>query len=589
MSYSTGIVQPPDVDLHIDGNVFPESPVHSTLSRLELSAGPAIGTAEVSYPYKYAKDATPNIGKRCYVERENTVIFAGTILDSWFRVGAEEDVVQLILVDDKHRMTSMTVGQYGVGSVDDGAGGFPDVGYEVIFNKDGRPNKDPSTRTFNTGSTAEFWTLEDIIRFLFQWYIPTTAAQLGGVSFSGTAWAREPSNLNLVGQTGLQAVDQVVQLSGETWGLKPGKNYSEFLRIRPNVGDLKRARLFDPKAGSSVRNATDEHAGSVEAGVSARNVRDHFQVISGFVVKETTYDMEGDDPLLARHTSFLSHEWAARFGVDVSKYEAHALGKDLSTGSRPKPWAANLATRLAADGSAYLTAAEIAAAPRLEGARRLEPIVWISSDGTTDNRRRVLGGYDIDLEEGTISFEGTVEVASQSGTASAPVKEDLEITDWSAVHVWLTVATILEVPQCVESGNDSEFLEEPFYEVVHKPDLVPERRENCLLPDLAGSGDQVVTISADTEELYVDVESRLQDVLDALEEASPEVETPIRAVFDFLPAFQLGDRLQVSGRDVGATGREVVTEIGYNVHEDYRTHVAATNVARAVDPDAFVR
>ena len=596
MSHNLGVFKPPEADLFLAGIVLKSggrAVVH--VQEINKYAGAAIGNAVISYPAAFAVDADPELGKEARLKIGGKTVFRGVVGQGPFDIGPDSDEIVLVLFDDKWLIASKTIGQIGVGTQGDPAGttGFKDVGFEVIFNRDGRPNKDPASIEFNTGSTAVYWTCKTIMQFLFG-YVDATVATLDDDLLSGDGYARIPTHVNLIGQQVHQAIDTVAQLAGESWGLVPGSAKSEFIPVRPGSGTQRTVRLFKPKAGARSTSSNKYHAVRCSVPKSIRSSRDLYQAVSAPIVKEHTYssvagEEEGDpeDPLLLRAASFADKSYAARFYVDVTKYADYNLGSSLSAGSTPKPWLAHLVTRISADGSAYVTAAQIAADDTLRGAQRIQkPFVWLATDGDKGNARLVDAGHRIDLDHGTIDFKATLDLMADTGDDP----EDVAITDWSTVGIWLTVATVLEIPESVETASGSQYLPVSFCQVISKSDLAPERRQLADLPDLAGNNNAITTEADPDEEEYIDITTRLQDAINSAIAASPAVETPVTVELPFVPLFEIGDLLAVSGRAVGASGDEAISSISYKFTEGVPSMavVNATNVPAAIDPDNYL-
>ena len=588
-----GVYTAPQAQLIATGLIFPGAPSTVRIEKIAKYAGAAVGSAVVNFPLVFAQDAEPEMGTEARLTIDYKTVFRGVIGQGPFRVGGDVDEVQLVLFDDKWSMQANIVGQYGIGTQGDpvGSTGFKDVGFEVVFNRDGKPNKDPSSLEFNTGSTAVLWSLADIMRFIWIYYVDSDVATLSA-SQLGTAYSlRYPSDLNLVGQNALQATDTIAQLSGESWGLKAAVSASTFVAVAPGSGTQRTVWMFAPKTGAQATDAGEYHASDVSVETSIVNAIDRYQAISAHALKETTISNTGDTPLLVIDADFTDKEFAARFSVDVTAYTDNSLGGNLSAGSKPKPWKKHLLTRLNADGDAYLTAAAIAATPALAyNAQIAKPLVWVSPTSTDiDDARLCVGGMQVDVEHGTIAFKATVDLMADTGDDP----EEVSVSDWSAAGIWMTVVTELATPVTVESSADETYLPETRYAVIRKDDLVPELRRNTMLADHAGNNNAITTLAVaateeDPDETYIDVTDRLTEAAEAALEATPAIETPITVSFPFLPLFEIGDRVRVTGRPLSLSGNEVVTSIQYDISESYETQVKATNVLAGVDPDQFL-
>ena len=549
---------------------------------IEQMAGGSVGAAVIAYPARYARDADPQMGGGCTLKLGNKVVFHGVVIDGPFDVDNADDIVELMLVDDKHLMQAHTVGEPGIGTIAGGDGGFTDVGFEIVFNKDGGPNKKSGSRDFSLGSSAVYWSLKQALLFVFENYI--TGVTIDDSKLS-SAYDVTPSHVDVTGQTALQAVDTLVQLSGESWGLVPRSSSSAFTPVKPGSGTVRSIFLPEPNAGAQATDATQYTPSSVRVAKSIVDCKDNYQAISAPIVKEHTYRNAGSNPLLTLLAGFEDKEYSARFAVDVSKYSEHSLGNDRSTGAQPKPWLPQLLTRIKSDGTAYLTAAELAATPALRAAPRAgKPFVWLATDGVEANAKLVTGGIRIDPQHATIDFKSQVELANDNGESA----KKTSVTDWSAVGIWLTVATLLEVPEWSETAAENQYLTVSMNQQIRKPDLVPEKREDVWLPDLSGNNNAVSKVAEGSEESYVDISGELDVAIDAAIAATSTTEISLDLEFEFIPTFNIGDHITLRGRDAGESGDEVVTKVAYNVARAYETRVHATNLVGSVDPDNFI-
>lgn len=587
---NTGTFRPLQATLDLDTPPYDGFTGMATIQKVEQYAGSAMGVAVVNYASSRVADATRVIGSKAIIKVGSTIIFRGNVAHSPFQVDDSTDEVQLVLVDDKWLMAANRIGQYKIGNEGTPAGveGFSEVGFEVIFNKDGMPNKDPDPDKlmFNCGPDAIFWTLGDVMLFIFSYYIDTTVARIAYDDVDTDAYKRQPSNLNLIGQTALQAVDAVAQLAGESWGLIPTSEYSRFRTIRAGSGTVRTAPLFRPMAKAQVTAAGENYPSDVHVALTVENSRDMYQVFSANVVKETVYTSVGDNALLHLNSSFLDKEYAARFEVDVTQYAANHLGRNLKESAPlPKPWLSELLTRLNEAGTDYISAGDIVSDPGLLKNKRVKIPIWIATDGTAAHAKLCVGKYRIDVKHGYIDFEAAPEIMADQGTNRQP----LQVTDWTAVGIWMTVATVLEMPEIKESTGTG-YLPCKMYDMIVRPDLVPERRQKSWLPDLTdSSAHKIVEKAASAEEKYVDVGSIMTEIAASALAQTPSLETPIDLTLPFFPIWQVGDRIQITGRSTGASGNEVIIGITYSVHENFQTKVQASNVMKAVDPEKFVR
>lgn len=592
MSLSEGTYRPPRATLQASITFAEVLQAPARILTVEKFAGTAVGRARIAFPSLYASDATVGLGERASVYLDGTLIFRGVVSIVPLEIDYGRDMLEVILSDDKWQLMRFTVGQFGIGTievVDDryDESGFTDVGHEVTFNKNGRPNKMPGDLDFSTANDAEWWTLKDCMRFIFRHYVDEDDARVSAGDLDGD-YSRIPTHLACNGMPAIQAIDTIAALAGESWGLKPLSGYSEFRRVRPGEGTARYARFFVPKAGAKVTSADRWTGRRLSCESSIGNCRDRHQAVSAPVVKETTYSnfsiVPEVDPLLVRLEDFTDKKYAARFTVDVTKYDQHGLGASYRSGARAKPWMTKLLTRLSSDGSAYLTAAQLASNPALLQNPRVDVSVWVSADQDIANAQLCSGGYTIDCDHAHIDFEAELDVVQAGGGTAA-----LTIDDWDEAGVWLTVATVLEFPEYAQSEDEDSYLPSEFFNLIAKSDLVPERRAAVKLPDLESANVHAIATVAATEEQYVSVTTQLEAEVEAAVRWSPEIETPLTVYLPFMPTAEIGDQLTISGRNVKATGDEVITEITYNCDREFATELRATNVMSGVDASQIAR
>jgi len=116
---------------------------------------------------------------------------------------------------------------------------------------------------------------------------------------------------------------------------------------------------------------------------------------------------------------------------------------------------------------------------------------------------------------------------------------------------------------------------------------VPERRRNSWLPDLAGNNNAITKLSAASEEKYIDVGATLQAIVAAAVANSPTLERSIKADFEMLPVWHIGEKVVITGRVVGASGHEVVTEYHYNL-DDMKVSITAQDVMAGIDHEDVI-
>jgi hypothetical protein len=563
-----------------------------TIEKLEQFAGDAIGSAIIRYPATNANNTVRRMGDSARIAIGGQTVFRGCVGHAPFEVSVDQDEVQLVLFDDKWRMGARKIGQQGIGTTgpEEARTGFTDVGYDTVFNRDGKPDKKVGDTDddldFSLASTAVYWTLRDVLKWVFKFYVRGDTAILPPAQVAHAAWDRKPSNLNLYGMSPVAAAQTLAQLAGESWALLPQAGYSTYRSVRPGSGTIRPLRLFAPTSRGNMAGVTEATVSDINAALSIQACRDKFLASSSEVVLERVYS-RSNGMLLAPITSPVPG-YAKRYRVDVTKYADNGLGPNRLAGSRPKVWRKQLVTRLALGETDmhYATAAEVAATPSLEAAESAEIPVWISVDGTVGGMKLLAGGYRIDVENSTLDIHEKLEVFADGDRTK---KTELNGINWTVAGIWMTVATVLDGAEIAASADAALYLAEPVVEAVKRSDLVPERRYHSVLPKLTGDDPHAYdSFAVGAEEKYVDITARLNDALAAMADSSPEVESPITATLPLFPVWQLGDRVEIQGRPHGASGREVITRIAYSVYEDFTTQIEATNVMVAVEAEKFV-
>jgi hypothetical protein len=588
-AFSDGVYKPPKAILNWVSNAeapYTYFPAVVAIEQLHARAGATPATCVVSFPSEYAKDATITAGAKCFIQLETgAVLFRGAISEAPFEIDVSKDTLRLTLLCDKWGMAAKVLGQGGVGTQPPtppesvGGDGFQHVGFDIIFNKDGIPNKDASNLDFSLFNTAVYWTLKDILSFIFQYYISSELCVFNSALITGAWWTATPQHLSLIGQSATQAIDTICQLAGESWTIIHNSTTSAFRCVKPSGdGTTRIFALFKPLGGSSVTGADAYCPDRVSVGRSTAHLRDTFQAMGGPIVKEITHSNKGDNPLLVLMSAFKDKKFKTRFSVNPQMYSIHGLGADRAIGSKLKPWKAQLVSRKTTDGSDYLTAAQISADPNLLKAETgMDPLLWFSATGDAADAKLVTGGYRIDTRNCFLDFEKEIMVR---GSTADGKDRSVRPTDWATHGIWLTIATEVETRSYAETAEP--FLSSPRWAVVHKPELVQQTRWAVWVPDLSATNPNAVSILApDAQETYVDIEDEILSAAAQGVLSNPELERRIEMDLPFLADVSIGDGISVVGRETGLTGREVVVALSYKIFEAFCMTVSGTNCPAA--------
>lgn len=574
------IFRPPQVVIKLQGRSHKKAVAQGELLSYDKLPGEAIGTAIVQYTPETADDFDPEMGKLADIYVGGDKVFAGYVVDAPATVGSEQDVSQLVIADVKGLLRGRFVGAEEVSEREDGAG-FDQVGFEIVFNREGFGDKDPDALKWSGGSTAVAWTCANILQWLFTHYVPAAIGTLAAAP-TGAGWLREPAYLTLSGMTVLAAIDTVAQLAGEGWDLHPVATATEYARIAAGVGTEKTVRLFQPGRGADASDAGVWHATGVEIRPSVQGAFDRFEAQSGAGVIETMFGTSAAyNASLVKQAATTDVKYVARYAIDVTKYALRKAGLALAAGSRPKPLMPWLVTRVTAAG-AVSDPPYAAAAERFKG-----PIVWIVPDATVEGTKplQVEDGYKLDLDWSTIEFEPKIKVV---GSADGE-KDELTIADWSKAGVYLTAAVRIETRQVSFEEADVAL---PIEQValVSRPDLAPEWRWKSAIPADEVAGFLLLSNEADPE-LCVETRDKLLAAAESAAANAPAYQRNGELRFATVPAIFPGDRVLIRGRTLPTgTASLSVTDVRMSCVDGVpdEVRVAISNAPVACDPKNYL-
>lgn len=534
------------------------TPIVVKLERYSVQPGAQPATLAFTLP-KTAVNGLSCCGNAIYVFRTDKTgsvqseIFAGTIVedDGMFARGSQD--FACLALDMRHELNSKIIGQYGIGLVTT-YGGWPGIGFDVIFNRDGKPNRSASPSVlpvstglyaFDTTDAAQYWTFANILTFLFYWFVDADVMRLDQSLLLGP-YAENAPEIDLRNVPAGRAIDAVTRVMGGTWfpyydalyaGPVAPANYAPtYFPLHAMLGPSNTRTLFVDD-GKNLYEPTDYACDGIGIRHRAADSYDRLEIMSAPARVEATYSDTGTSPLLTKVSSGseLPDSDICYYDVDVTKYLANGLGQNLDAGSRPKKWNGMLCTRL--DSSGYITgplteADEGTDIPATE-------CVQISLDsGST--WQRVRSGVKLDLDKMRVHVGRK---CSAYGSIKAAPPMTLPITEATPIRLKLTITTILEYPIVSETDNASWYLSRPRTRRILRRDFVPLYRINSEVPDLTSSNPNTFTMlaSGSTVTAYRDPTSDMEAFRDRIFAARNELEVDFNCTLPTAPEIQLGD------------------------------------------------
>jgi len=520
-------------------------------------------------------------GEAVYIFRARSLVFAGHTVADDEAVGAATSAVRITARDVRHAMAARQVGQYGIGSVAT-VGGWPQCGYDVVFNRRARPNRsataDATTGiyTWDTTAAAEYWTYEDIIRFLFHWYVDTTVCQVRAADLTGP-FADPAPEINCATGSVRAAVHRVMSTMGGLWTVTYSGTYGSgvytayFTPVVEGISPASTYTLVLDKPGTTVHTPTSLTVTNVEVSHATDRNFDRVEIHSAPKIVETTLTSAGSG-LLDRVSSGddLPDDSICYFAPDVTDYAAFNLGRDLPAASLPRPWLADLATRRTDAG--YVAAGTSRAVGRPVPCREC---IWLSWDaGSTYYRLR--SGVRIDRDRMRIYLDRDISYYGDTADASAR-KKTLKTADTANLELRITVATRIESPVVSGTAAGSLYLSTQRTRRIVRSDLVPRYRYNAELPDLASADPNARTTAASGAiETYDDVTTELEYIRDNIWDARDSAESELRCSLEFFPALAVGDGVSLSPLDLGLPDDMRITELQLDP-SNMRIRLRATN------------
>jgi hypothetical protein len=528
---------------------------------IHVPAGSRYGSCTLSFPRGYAFQGLPAEGDRLTVAIDGSRIFDGFAVGFPGQIATQSERVILRAVDARWRLAQRKIG-------DSDFGAFAVVGYRVVFNPGGAGNRNPAAESggdylFLSGPTAVAWTRKEILDRILKTY----AAGLLSVNLAGLSAKWDEVSLNFVayGMSVGEAISALARECGESWGVAPtsGADPAAIVSIKPGGSSPFVVALPEPLAGANASSYGAANAVvGLSGGSSIEESTDAVEVHTGSALYERTYSTaesaeDAGDNLLTEFTPEDSARFGKGYRANVGAYQANGLGLNLGAGSKPKPWMRKLLTRVKENGD-YVAAGSAEELAGIGRPLRPEECVWITLN---EERRRLVGGFELRLEEGELLTEHFVLLDSGTDT---PEEAYVGVDDVSPVFV--TVLTLAEEAVDVERQEATALLSgDHLTELVVRSDIQPMIRSKSDLPVWATTG-SVVTMASAAPEYYrnhtADLEAYAIDLLNARRRR----ETTVRVrCWDLTAAVALGRKLEISPAATGLDVDTVVIDVFYDL------------------------
>ena len=542
------------------------------IQQLHIPYGSAYGSCTIAFPEMRGTGISVDRSEVSVAVNGSTV-FRGTAVVRRGSVGEGRDIPSIGLRDVRWLLAGTKVGQHGIGDLDEELGGFATVGYQLLFNPNGIGNKAPDDLAFTADATAVKWTLSEMLEFVLTWYADELLSLPS--SFS-SAWEEEADHVFLFLQSVPDAIDTLCALAGESWGVDYSTEPPKMVLL--NSTPSGSVSLVLPERTSSVSTATDSHILSLEYVDSVENSCDSVEVHTARERIETTHSNEEawSSGMVLEGFKCAEKGYVYGFKPDVTAYEAAALGKNLTEGSRPKRWLRYLCSQVS--DTSWLSALD----SEIESGRGALPeqCLWLKSGADGAVPRRIVGGFSIRFDRCELLFAEQIELANGGGAR-------ISAESWASGYwtVYFTVATEMEFNQGVVSVTGSQHVSAgTLKEAIYRSDMVPMYRINAMLPDLTTEDeDDTITAGNGAMEAYVDLDDRLLELGKRYRIARGAVEYSADIRTLGLPAVKLGNGISISGASVDFSGNEVVTSIDYDLAGgDFVVIRVTNNIARLI-------
>lgn len=360
------VFEPNEVVVTIDGTDYP-----AILVSFQTSVGASAGVAEAVLVNEFARSSDPNdfLGREASVTVDGATLITGHALRVRPQLSDESVVVRIL---DKRWMLNKT----WIGQRHFGEDGIPILGADIIFNKDGKPNKDTTALEFvyeNASTTDEtcaivegdLWTYGQILEWIWTHYVDDITIPTIPLS-GGMEWSAE--EISLLGTPVGDAIDEIFARTSCALAIDADGQAYIFNRLDPRAV----MAVSTVPAFTEVDNTayTLDFPSEIVVTNSAEKVITDVDIVGGFDVKEINLtqadwlapvlekelqpspmkrpDVVPETGATLIESIFWSNfqtEATYRFVFDKSRYELHGLGKNTRRKDAAKLFLSELMTK----------------------------------------------------------------------------------------------------------------------------------------------------------------------------------------------------------------------------------------------------
>jgi hypothetical protein len=569
-------------------------------------------------------------GRDASIRIDGRQLLSGHVYDTKGDLSLRNVLIRVL--DRRHMLNKDWVGRRHLG-----ADGLPVLGADIIFNLDGKPNKDKNALQFvyernNIGEEedcevveAERWTRRNIILWLIENYMDDVRLRTENDVPNYGGLEKECEQIDLTFVPVCEAVDIVLAGTVWTWTLDENDRIVFFSRKHP-VG-LTMMRFENRLSPVSNKQYTLEHPVVFDVSVETSNIITDLTIVGGKKQKEIMCSVadflpvqqqkeiqpadETDISVVGTHLAmdFKNYNNAERYihRFDKARYEAHALGKNIRRKDPAKRCLSELLLKRDKEGN-YVS-------PESE--------CGVSGVGTQESlMSQYRGGVSINLDRAEIVADKN----SESNGDDTPTRWVVVMENEQRAYVTVTEEDSEREPigKPVARRRDQTSGPLEFHRAVVRADLVHQEREEVkiLVPvyiywsvnaetnshtwtatpqitipsyatlDFALSGGGTITPLTDPPPTnfhggptmtlpagtVFDAEAALRDIGEMVKTEIGMPASQINGAFPtFMPSLKLGLRVMTTpSRAFGAMNTELIVAMSYNGNTE-RFDFLATN------------